>query len=571
MQRVWIVSKTGTVGAVTLSVDQAAVPANTKNLLVSANPAFPPGATTLIPLTAANGKLFAPVTFNHNEYYSFSSDTLIVNTVVTHPLCTNPNSGSVATTVSGGNTPFTYSWNPPGQSTANLQNAAGGSYILTISQGTCQSQYPVTLNTPSAPAAPSANPVSVCAGSMATLEVLTPNAAYTYNWYSTLTGGTAVATGVSYTIPVVNGPVTFYVEAVNGTCSSIRTPVPVTITAMLPLQVNPVRVCAGTPATLNVVNPVGSYVYGWFASSSSTVPMGTGTSFTTPNPVNADTAVYVEIVGTGCAGNRIRVLIDTIAVLIPAAAAASACLGQPASLQVTNPQTTMYTYQWYDVATGGTSLFTGSTFQTAPVSAATTYYLEAIQGSCASVRIPVAVSIKPGLPAPVITTGTITTGSIVFNWVPITGALGYQVSVNGGNFIVVGTTTSYTVTGLSASETVQIEVIAEGNAQSCGLSAPGLATVTTYGTGFYMPSAFTPNGDQVNPVIRPHLPGSSSLVYFTIYNRWGEQVFTTRTENEGWDGSWKGKLQVSGVYVWICRYLYRGRPLDEKGSFMLLH
>ncbi|HPH85469.1 MAG TPA: hypothetical protein PLC48_08400, partial [Ferruginibacter sp.] len=109
MQRVWIVSKTGTVGAVTLSVDQAAVPANTKNLLVSANPAFPPGATTLIPLTAANGKLFAPVTFNHNEYYSFSSDTLIVNTVVTHPLCTNPNSGSVATTVSGGNTPFTYS------------------------------------------------------------------------------------------------------------------------------------------------------------------------------------------------------------------------------------------------------------------------------------------------------------------------------------------------------------------------------------------------------------------------------------------------------------------------------
>src|SRR5204862_2629305 len=64
MQRTWKVQKTGTVGVVTLAVDATAVNTAVKNLLVSTDPLFPEGATTIYPLAIANGKLYAPVTLN---------------------------------------------------------------------------------------------------------------------------------------------------------------------------------------------------------------------------------------------------------------------------------------------------------------------------------------------------------------------------------------------------------------------------------------------------------------------------------------------------------------------------
>src|SRR5690606_25353727 len=45
--------------------------------------------------------------------------------------------------------------------------------------------------------------------------------------------------------------------------------------------------------------------------------------------------------------------------------------------------------------------------------------------------------------------------------------------------------------------------------------------------GFYVPSAFTPNGDGLNDVFRPTPVGILKLEYFRIYNRYGELVFET--------------------------------------------
>ena len=43
----------------------------------------------------------------------------------------------------------------------------------------------------------------------------------------------------------------------------------------------------------------------------------------------------------------------------------------------------------------------------------------------------------------------------------------------------------------------------------------------------YVPTAFTPNGDGFNDVIRPILIGMKSLDYFRVYNRFGELMFAT--------------------------------------------
>ena len=73
--------------------------------------------------------------------------------------------------------------------------------------------------------------------------------------------------------------------------------------------------------------------------------------------------------------------------------------------------------------------------------------------------------------------------------------------------------------------------------------------------GVLMPSAFTPNSDGLNDVIKPNLSGVKGLRRFTVYNRNGQIIFSTTRENHGWDGSYNGGKLESGVFVWIVEYL----------------
>jgi gliding motility-associated-like protein len=67
----------------------------------------------------------------------------------------------------------------------------------------------------------------------------------------------------------------------------------------------------------------------------------------------------------------------------------------------------------------------------------------------------------------------------------------------------------------------------------------------------YVPNAFTPNGDGVNDVFKPVLSGERENSYrFSIYNRWGEEIFRSERLNEGWNGQHAGTKSPSGIYTW---------------------
>jgi len=67
----------------------------------------------------------------------------------------------------------------------------------------------------------------------------------------------------------------------------------------------------------------------------------------------------------------------------------------------------------------------------------------------------------------------------------------------------------------------------------------------------FIPNAFTPNGDGVNDVFMPLGVDMKQDDYlFSIYNRWGELMFSTTVIGEGWDGTYKGKRVDQGLYVW---------------------
>ncbi len=91
------------------------------------------------------------------------------------------------------------------------------------------------------------------------------------------------------------------------------------------------------------------------------------------------------------------------------------------------------------------------------------------------------------------------------------------------------------------------------------------------GITYYVPNAFSPNGDGDNDIFRPIPVGIVSTEYFRIFNRYGQLLFETRQWMKGWDGTYKGKPQGAGNYVWIVKGKgLNGRQVEMKGNVVLI-
>lgn len=98
-----------------------------------------------------------------------------------------------------------------------------------------------------------------------------------------------------------------------------------------------------------------------------------------------------------------------------------------------------------------------------------------------------------------------------------------------------------------------------------------LAHNVELGGEVYVPNIFSPNGDGHNDFLFVRGKGIVEL-QFTIYDRWGEQVFSTTDINVGWDGnSRKGEPLNLAVFVYVVKGKYKnGDEIDQKGNVTLL-
>jgi gliding motility-associated-like protein len=74
---------------------------------------------------------------------------------------------------------------------------------------------------------------------------------------------------------------------------------------------------------------------------------------------------------------------------------------------------------------------------------------------------------------------------------------------------------------------------------------------------FFMPNAFSPNGNGMNDVFQPVHYCDVTDYSMRIYNRWGELLFESKNENEGWNGVYNGHKVEQGVYVCQVAYIPR--------------
>ena len=88
----------------------------------------------------------------------------------------------------------------------------------------------------------------------------------------------------------------------------------------------------------------------------------------------------------------------------------------------------------------------------------------------------------------------------------------------------------------------------------------------------YFPNVFTPNGDDLNDVFMAKGVGITKFA-MQIYDRWGEEVFSTREMNYGWDGRRKGSFDPikQDVYTWKAQVVdVFNQPHEYIGHVTLL-
>ena len=89
-----------------------------------------------------------------------------------------------------------------------------------------------------------------------------------------------------------------------------------------------------------------------------------------------------------------------------------------------------------------------------------------------------------------------------------------------------------------------------------------------------VPNAFTPNSDGRNDVFRAIFPGDCSLKGFalSVFNRWGQEVFSSDKPGAAWDGQFGGIPAEVGTYSYMARYYIDNSRKENilKGNFILI-
>lgn len=181
------------------------------------------------------------------------------------------------------------------------------------------------------------------------------------------------------------------------------------------------------------------------------------------------------------------------------------------------------------------------------------------------------IVVKPAITDPVIKVDLVTAHEVRFSWTAVPTVQAYQVSTDGGTTWTIpssGTAgLTHTITGLEANKPVSFHVKAI-DPLGC---KDGIAdtTVTTLQDILFIPTAFTPNGDGLNDVFK--IETYVQRMHMMIFNQWGEKIFESSDPARGWDGRYKGTLQPSGVYMYVCTVvLADGTKEVKKGSVSLV-
>jgi gliding motility-associated-like protein len=457
---------------------------------------------------------------------TFTVTVLGLQLTVTDATCGQPN-GSLEAVISGGNGPFVLDWQPGGGTAQLYDGLAPGDYSLTVS-GT--DVCPITAsgsvgNVGSSLIVDVSHTDVSCAelsDGTATAEV-SGGTATAFLW-SPIGGDQPQASGLP------GGDYTVTVTGDNG--CEVSTSVTIGEPEPLVLVMEPeVGLCAGATVTLEpeVSGGVGPYTFAWTTDGPDVSPVTTTAYDVTATDAN------------GCVSNTGTTTVNVSAAIVPVLSVdePSGCSAHCVQFTPGPAGMSSYSFDYGDGASGPDvahcyvrpGLFDVALTVTDDIgcsgTAVFTAMVEALPTPTAGFITPVTVIITDG-PLRVIDASS---GGTQWLW-DLDGADGDD-SLQDPlvTFPEVGcyTLRQVATNGFGCSDTASAEVCVENE------------------YALYAPNAFTPNGDGFNEVFGLVTSVRSPVFFeFRVFDRWGNEVFTTNDPDQGWTGV----KAENGIYAW---------------------
>jgi gliding motility-associated-like protein len=441
-----------------------------------------------------------------------------------------------------------YKWNN-GAVTDSILAKADGTYWIQTDRYGCSNidSFAVTLEKINVK---SNNDTTVCSGKQVQLHAV--GTGISYNWspatgLSNATSADPVASPINSTQYIVTSSTT------NG-CVAKDTVLIAVLASPVITRTGDTSICHDKSIQLNVS---GGNSYSWLPSTSLS-------NYTIANPVVApsvNTTYYVTVTGNNNCINSdsIKVSVKPLPVFA-VSGGITACIGVPVQLNATGGDI----YAW-GPPDGLTK--TNIANPLASPAASTVYSVNIKTASCgdsANLAVPFTV-----LTLPVVRAGSSNdvdcskptaelsaSGASSYLWQPGAGL------------------NDPTLASPLASPSVNTTYIVKGTDLNGCSNYDSVKVLVTHAGDLLvqMPNAFTPNGDGKNDCFGiGRYAGLLQSVQFSIFDRWGVEIFHTSNPLNCWDGRYHGKQQDAGGYVYILRANTFCGVIFKKGIVMLIH
>ncbi|MBI3500826.1 MAG: T9SS type A sorting domain-containing protein [Bacteroidetes bacterium] len=239
--------------------------------------AWSPGGKTTSAVTGLCGGTTYSITVTDSKGCSLTNTVSIlpapmnVSTTCISVSCNGLCDGSTAVTITGGNSPYTYSWSN-GATTSSVSGLCAATYSLTITDADgCTKQTTCTINSPATLQVFSTNTSAVttacsCNGSMSA-NVIGGTTPYTYLWSNgcTKSACTGLCSAGQYSVQVTDA----------SGCTAIKSPITVNGSAQFKIDsmTSYPATCSSCPngsATVYVTTGMPTYTYAWSPGGATT-------------------------------------------------------------------------------------------------------------------------------------------------------------------------------------------------------------------------------------------------------------------------------------------------------------
>jgi gliding motility-associated-like protein len=456
----------------------------------------------------------------------------------------------------GGVAPYTYSWNTiPAQLTQNASSLCAGTYIVTVMDNSgCSDTASVIISEPTLVVTAPISNITICNSGTAVLTASASGgngAPYSYAW-------TPVGTPSGSPITVSPAATTVYTVNASDANGCPAAPVNVTVTVNPPLSVvaaGTASVCPGSSATISAAAANGNggpYTYSWMPGSLS----GSSVSVTP-----GTTTTYTVTANDGCSPavtDVVTITVLPVPVVVISSNVTSGCA--PLCVNFSDLSTvaggdTVNVWSW-SFSDGGSANIENPThcFANAGNYDVSLTVTSSAGGCSSSLTNTAMISVYP-IPTADFTAPLST--SILNPTVPFTdNSLGantwdwdFNDPLNPGNDSSNAQNPTYTFSDVG---TYCVDLIVtsvngcQDNTTLCVVIDPEFT--------FFIPNAFSPNGDGVNDEFYGKGDFINSFEMY-IYDRWGNMIFFSDDINKHWDGTANHGAEIAqqDTYVYVVK------------------